>query len=241
MKEIEKCDIQSSGNSCMDCQVRQFSLLEGLSEKELFLLNDHRGTRQYKAGETIFKEGDEPNGLLCLHSGKVKITKAGLLENDAIIALKKPVEFLGLEALIQEKKYTTSAIALEAVRICFLKKENFLKVLKENPALALKVMTLLAKRNTTANERMLILTQKHLRGRLADALLLLHNEYGFLADNHTLDIQLKRAELAALANMTPANAIRILSVFTKEGLIETCKRQIIIKDLSGLRKTSQLG
>ena len=102
-------------------------------------------------------------------------------------------------------------------------------------------MALLAKKTTTANERMLVLTQKHLRGRLADALLLLQKEYGFTDDNKTLNVQLKRAELAALANMTPANAIRILSVFAKEDLIETNRRKIIIKDLKGLEKISQLG
>ncbi|HHB52822.1 MAG TPA: Crp/Fnr family transcriptional regulator [Saprospiraceae bacterium] len=102
-------------------------------------------------------------------------------------------------------------------------------------------MALLAEKNIESNKRMLVLTQKHLRGRLADALLLLHKQYGCQTDNKTLNVQLKRAELAALANMTTANAIRVLSVFAKEQLIETNKRNISILNIEGLIRVSQLG
>ncbi len=243
MKQLDVCGLNSpdGGHSCMNCWVKQFSLLEGLSHEELKVLDSNRGTRHYKAGEVIFREGESSLGLLCLRSGKVKVSKSGLSENDAIISLNKPVDFLGLEALILEQNYCSTATALEDSSICFIGKENFLKILNGNQNLSLKVMALLAKKTTTANERMLVLTQKHLRGRLADALLLLQKEYGFTDDNKTLNVQLKRAELAALANMTPANAIRILSVFAKEDLIETNRRKIIIKDLKGLEKISQLG
>ncbi len=234
-------DANCKEDNCMNCWVKQFSLLDGLSEAELEVLNDNRGSQTFAAGEVIFKEGESPKGLLCLRDGKVKITKAGILDTNAIISLNKPVDFLGLEALILEKEYQTSAIAIDKVSICFIGADNFLEILKQNSTLSLKVMALLAEKNIESHERMLILTQKHLRGRLADALLLLHKQYGFLPDNKTLNIQLKRAELAALANMTAANAIRVLSVFAKENLIETNKRKIIIRDFDGLLRISQLG
>ena len=243
MKEKETCDFNSANgqHNCMNCWVKQFSLLEGLSVEELEILDKNRGTRHYKAGEVIFREGESPNGLLCLRSGKVKVSKSGLSENDAIISLNKPVDFLGLESLILEQEYCATAFALEDSSICYIGKENFLTVLNKNPGLSLRVMGLLAEKTTVANERMLVLTQKHLRGRLADALLLLRKKYGYQSDNKTLAILLKRSDLAALANMTPANAIRILSDFTKDNLIETERRKIIIKDIEGLKKVSQLG
>jgi len=243
MELIQKCDLQSNGgtNTCMNCWMKQFSLLEGLSETELAILEKDRGTRIFKAGEVIFKAGEVSKGLLCLHTGKVKITKCGLLENDPIISLKKPVDFLGLEALVLEENYASTATALEDSAICILDKASFLQVVKGNAGLSMRVMRLLAQKTESANNRMLVLTQKHMRGRLADALLLLLKEYGTLADQITLNVELKRADLAAIANMTSANAIRILSLFVQEELIETHKRQIKIKDLKGLEKVSQLG
>lgn len=229
------------GTTCMNCWVKQFSLLDGLDESELEVLNSDRGTQTFAPGEVIFKEGESPKGLLCLREGKVKITKRGILETNAIISLNRPVDFLGIEALILEKKYRTSAVAIDQVSICYLGANNFLKILKQNSTLSLRVMALLAEKNIESNKRMLVLTQKHLRGRLADALLLLHKQYGYQTDNKTLNVQLKRAELAALANMTTANAIRVLSVFAKEQLIDTNKRNISILNIEGLIRVSQLG
>lgn len=242
MKEISNDLLTSCGQeNCLNCKRRPLSLLDDLNANDLAILERNRTSRVFKAGEIIFQEGEHPNGLLCLHTGKVKITKSGLLETSVVVALKRPVDFIGLKALILEGDYDSTATALEDSSICILDKTSFLKVLKSNVDLSLKVMRLLAHELSTANDRMLNLTQKHMRGRLADALLLLLKEYGTLEDQVTMNIELKRADLAAMANMTPANAIRILSVFVKENLVETHKRQIVIKNLEALKEVSQLG
>ena len=228
-------------DSCLNCKRRPLSLLDDLEAEELTILEKDRSSRVYKSGEIIFQAHETSKGLFCLHTGKVKITKSGLFEKPLVTTLKKPVDFLGLKALILDSEYDYTATALEDSVICLLKKSNFLQILETNINFSLKVMRLLANELNTADNRMLNLTQKHMRGRLADALLLLLKEYGTLSDQRTLNIQLKRADLAAMSNMTVANAIRVLSVFTKENLIETSKRQIIIKDLDGVKEVSRLG
>lgn len=227
-------------NSCMTCWVKDLSLLNELSFEELEILNEKRGTYFYKAGDVIYKEDDHALGLYCLHSGKVKIVKSGL-SNNPIVALKKPVNFFGLKSLMLEKPHSTTAVALEPCTVCIIDRENFLKIVKGNSDLSFKVMKLLSENLEYANKRMVGLTQKHLRARLTDALLMLMEQYGTISDNKTLDIQLKRADLAALANMTPANAMRILSDFSREGLIEVDRRKIKILKIDQLQEISQLG
>ena len=74
--------------------------------------------------------------------------------------------------------------------------------------------------------RTVSLTQKHIRGRLAEALLELRDKYGLESDGATLSIYLSREDLANLSNMTTSNAIRTLSSFTHEELIATDGRKI---------------
>ena len=62
-----------------------------------------------------------------------------------------------------------------------------------------------------ADERTVNLTQKHIRGRLAESLLFLKESYGLEEDGSTLSIYLSREDLANLSNMTTSNAIRTLS------------------------------
>ena len=227
--------------SCISCLKRRHSLLNELSYSELEILNNHRYEITYKTGEVIYKEGGKPQGLICLNKGKVKITKTGVSGNAQIIALHKPVDFIGFHALMGSYNYVATAIALEEVSICIIDKTEFFKVIGNNNALAFKILRSLAKELKAADLRLINLTQKHLRARLADALLMVHEIYGSYEETDVLQLALKRADLASLANMTTANAIRVLSEFAKENLIEIDQRNIKINNLKALNDISVLG
>lgn len=53
-----------------------------------------------------------------------------------------------------------------------------------------------------SDERTVSLTQKHIRGRLAESLIFLKESYGPEEDGSTLSIYLSREDLANLSNMT---------------------------------------
>ena len=85
------------------------------------------------------------------------------------------------------------------------------------------------------------LTQKHIRGRLAESLLLLKKNYGYEEDGKTLAMLLPREDLANMSNMTTSNAIRTLSQFAQEGILNIDGRHIKILDEKTLEKISRLG
>lgn len=228
-------------NSCMNCSMRKHSLIDELSYEELEALNKNRYTISYKAGEIICKEGTKSPGLICLNEGKVKITRRGTNGTEQIVSLRKPVDFIGFRALMQENVCLASAIALEDVSVCIIDKNDFFKIIGGNKQLAFKIIRLLARELNETDNRMVNLTQKHIRARLADALLLANEIYGTLPDNETLNVPLKRSDLAALSNMTTSNAIRVLSSFAQENIVEIDQRDIKIKDLKALNDISVFG
>jgi CRP-like cAMP-binding protein len=85
------------------------------------------------------------------------------------------------------------------------------------------------------------LTQKHIRGRLAESLLHLVHNYGVEEDGQTLAMLLPREDLANMSNMTTSNAIRTLSQFAQEGLVAINGRRISILNEKELEKISRLG
>jgi CRP-like cAMP-binding protein len=85
------------------------------------------------------------------------------------------------------------------------------------------------------------LTQKHIRGRLAESLIFLKDTYGYEEDGQTIKIYLSREDVANLSNMTTSNAIRTLSIFAHEKVIAIDGRKIKIKDLGKLERISDLG
>jgi CRP-like cAMP-binding protein len=85
------------------------------------------------------------------------------------------------------------------------------------------------------------LTQKHIRGRLAESLIFMEDSYGLEEDGATINVYLSREDLANLSNMTTSNAIRTLSMFVSEKVIAMDGRRIKIIDEEKLRKISRLG
>src|SRR3989338_8903808 len=131
-------EIKCLGN-CVGCLKVNLSLFSDLNENELELINRGRDKFYYKKGDVIFKEGSQPLGLNCLSLGKVKLVKAGKIEDEFIVGLFKPVDFIGFDHLMSNSPYSYSAIALEDVNICIIKKENLFGVISKNLGLSTKI------------------------------------------------------------------------------------------------------
>ena len=116
-----------------------------------------------------------------------------------------------------------------------------IKLIQENADLAMFFIRQLSKDLGISDERTVNLTQKHIRGRLAESLLFLKDTYGVEEDQCTLSIYLSREDLANLSNMTTSNAIRTLSNFATEKLIIIDGRKIKLIDEERLKKISKIG
>jgi CRP-like cAMP-binding protein len=85
------------------------------------------------------------------------------------------------------------------------------------------------------------LTQKHIRGRLAESILHLISQYGYEEDGSTIAMLISREDLAHMSNMITSNAIRTLSQFAQEGLLAIDGKRIRILNAPALQKISRLG
>lgn len=195
----------------------------------------------YKKGDCIFKEGDKPIGLTCLSDGKVKVFKEGVGGREQIIRLAKPIGFIGYRALFAEENHHASAVAIEDSVVCTIDSDTLHKLLRANSDLCMSIIKAFATELGFSYFRTVTLTQKHIRGRLAESLLFLKDTYGFEKDEKTLKVYLSREDIANLSNMTTSNAIRTLSVFSAEGVISIDGRKIRILDIGKLERISELG
>ena len=217
------------------------SVFNILSQKEKEFLKQNISCFSFIKSEIIYKEGDKPTGLLCLAEGKVKIFKEGVGGREQIVRMAKPVGFIGYRALFAEEHYIASAVAIEDSLICIIDKNSLFKLLKSNSKLALNIIKSFASELGFSNSRTVTLTQKHIRGRLAESLLFLKDTYGYEEDGVTIKVYLLREDLANLSNMTTSNAIRTLSSFSNEKVITMDRRKIKILDLMKLETISDLG
>ena len=135
----------------------------------------------------------------------------------------------------------TSAAALEASTVCLIPIEMMEKWIMENNLLALFFIRQLAVEVGNSDQRTVNLTQKHIRGRLAESLIFLRDNYGLEEDGATLSIYLSREDLANMSNMTTSNAIRTLSAFAQEKIIAIDGKKIKIIDGESLERINKIG
>ena len=212
-----------------------------LTPEQLDYLKDNYIVQSYKKNEVVYCEGDVPTHVFCVVKGKVKIYKTGVGGRSQIVRMVKPFEMLAYRAMFAEENFVTSASAFEPTVIYAIPKEVIYVLISNNKNLAWYFIKSLAVDLGIADRRAVSLTQKHIRGRLAESLLFLKDSYGVEADDATISIYLSREDLASLSNMTTSNAIRTLSAFAQEKLISMDGRKIKIIDEETLRKISKVG
>jgi len=212
-----------------------------LTDGQRQLLVDNISVRRYQKNEIIYHENDEPEYLFCLLKGKVKIYKEGVGGRQQIVRMARLKGFFGYRAGFAGGRYITEASAFESTTLCLIPLPVLKHIIRENQLVAIYFLKQLANLLGNADEHTVNLTQKHLRGRLAEALLQLKESYGTEDNERTLTISLSREDLANLSNMTTSNAIRTLSGFAGDGLISIDGRKISILDEQQLRKISKMG
>jgi len=223
---------------CLICPLRDLSLCADLSKEDLFQINQNKRTLQYAKNEYIFKQGVRPSGIYILAKGKVKNVRISESGYEQIIGLQKPVDFLGFNDFISDLNHTFSAVALEDCSVSYIPTQDFQAILHRNNAFANKTLRYIGQLFSANVERTSNLTGKHLRGRMADTLLYIYDLFEVSKSNEVLDIELRRRDLAGMANMNTANAIRTLSEFSKANWIHLDKSKITYKDIHAIRRTS---
>ena len=212
-----------------------------LDDNERETLRNSAVVQHFKRNEMIYCERDTPQDMMCLLKGKVKIFKEGVGGRNQIIRMIKPVQYFGYRAYFAEEEYLTGASAFESSSVCMIPMKVVTELLQKNYRLAFFFIKQLSIDLGIADERTVNLTQKHIRGRLAESLLFLVDSYGLEEDGATISIYLAREDLANLSNMTTSNAIRTLSNFVTERIIALDGRKIKVIDEDKLRKISKLG
>ncbi|MCQ2342570.1 MAG: Crp/Fnr family transcriptional regulator [Paludibacteraceae bacterium] len=195
----------------------------------------------YHKNEIIHHEGDTPTHMMTLISGKIRLYKEGVGMKPQIIRMLKPYDFFGYRAVIAGDEYNSCASAFETSLVCRVNREAFLEIVQQNNRFCFRMMEEMAKDLAISELRTVNLTQKHIRGRLAESLLSLKQSYGLDEDEVTIAIYISREDLANMSSMTTSNAIRTLSQFAQEGIISLDGKKIKLLKEDELIKISQMG
>ena len=216
-------------------------LWHSLTQEERFYLRENSTLQTFKKNNLIYCSGDEPKNLVCLVSGMAKIYKDETgMNRQQIIRLAKAGNIFAYRAFLAKENYKNSAVALETSQAYLVPVNVFEQIIQSNNRFAMALVQNLAQKLGNADAHLATLTQKNMRGRMAQIIISLKDRFGLDAGTNDLHVKLSRIDLAYLSNMTPSNAIRTLSNFVAEKIISVNRRTIQILDEEKLRNVAKM-
>lgn len=227
--------MNSKKDRCTACKTLWCGIFADLNKEKLSSVSEHKVSNTFKKGQTLFMQGNPPFGLYCVQSGIIKVTQIGPDGKETIVRLAKAGDTVGHRSLFSDESYKATATAIEETHVCFYDKQFVKKIVKEEPSVAYKIINALGKDLGEAEHRLTSFSQKNVRERLAEFLLILKEDYGVQEEGRTkLNIKLTREEMASIIGTAAETLIRFFSELKKEGIIEQEGKTIYIVSTSKL-------
>lgn len=214
-------------------QFKQKTSQEQTTNQQLNLLSENRKTKKYKKKENIYREGDYPNYIYCVTSGKIKTTKINDDGKEFITGLFNQGDFIGYESILREEDFSETATALEESEVSIIPKADYLTLLQENREVSALFIKMLSKNVIEKEQELLDLAYNTVRKRVADALIKLCEKYK--TEDSSFKMVISRSDLASMVGTATESVIRILSEFKEEELIKIEGSTIYVLQLDQLR------
>lgn len=222
---------------CKECLSRKVSLFCNMTDEDLGLFDTIRTFYVYEKNQTIFHEGTPCHGLYILCCGKVKLTLLSRLGQSQLLELVSPGEIIEKNGLFNMGVHSVTAETIERTQVGFIEKNDLLTILKENGDVAVKMINVLSQEVGRIQDQLNKFISQTARERLADLLLDLSEKYGVRnREGISLQIELKRAELAEMTGVSLETLIRLLKVFKDEKIIQTHGKEITLLETEKLSR-----
>lgn len=185
--------------------------------------------RTYPKKAPVFLEGAYPRYLFKVVSGAVKVSRWTEFGKELILNIYTEGDYLGWDEVVTDENYRSIASALEDSELLLIQKEDVRELLDKKPSMYAALLHQSISDGQLLQDKLVKTAYESVRKRMAYILGLLHEKY---QGSHK--IHLLREDIAALAGISKETAIRVLSSFKDEDLIEINNNEIEIKSLDDL-------
>lgn len=214
---------------CLDCESKDCWLIKYCSKEWLEFSFKNITSGFYKKKQQVIYEKTLMEGIYFIHTGKVKVFKSGVGRKQQIVRLSKSGDILGHRGFNREY-WPISAEVVEDSIICFLKKEHFTTLLKNNPELTNHLLLFYVDELFYSEEMARDLAQLSVREKVADALLKIKKAYCSSEDEKSIGVFLNRQDIADIAGTTKEQVSKNLADFKDEKILTLINKDIIIEN-----------
>lgn len=222
--------------SCLTCKLRADKLFCDLPDSSLKAFEAVKYSSAYPKGAVLFVEGQSPRGIFVLCKGRAKLSVGSSDGKTLILKIAEPGEVLGLSATVSGKPYELTAETLDPCQVNFVKREDFLRFLKDHSEACFRVAEQLSDKYNTACREIRSLGLSHSAGEKLAKLLLEWS--GGPPEDHRearLKMALTHEEIAQMIGTSRETVTRLFAELKKRQIIQLKGSTLLIRNKGALR------
>ncbi len=213
--------------------LREMTLFRELTDTQLATLMDDLRLREYRRGETIFRQGDDGYELFFVLSGKIRIFKISPAGEETSLVILSTHDVIGEQAVIENVPRNATGKAIDNVSLLAMSHERFRQHMQSMPELSIGLARMLSQKLNWTAALAESIAQFDAAGRLLHLLLLYTRQHGEEnADGHcSLELGLNQSDLASLVGARREWVNRLLRDWRKRGLLTYTRGVVTMPDI----------
>ncbi len=220
--------------------IRSLPVFRGLSPADQARVAALATLKEYKRGDSLWREGDPAESLTVIVRGRVKVVRQSG-PGDVILEIFAEGEPVGAIAVYNYMPYPASAVCLEPVTLMVLPRRDYFELLDRNPEFARAIIRELTKLVVSLARKLEEMRGQKVETRIAQLFLTLADRMGRETKAGVeIPIHLSRQEVADLVATTVESAIRVLSRWGREKIVISGERKFLIPSRERLRQVAEV-
>ena len=200
-----------------------------LGDAELKELSKHAVERKVAKGDYLWQAGDDPSSVYIVKEGRAHMSIEGSEGNSSLVHFCTKAQTFCPAAAISGKPYPCSAVAATDMTLVAVPRSRFMALFNKLPGFARQLLTQMAPQVCESHCAQAQSTAP-VKSRLATTLSGLNQRF------HGSKIPFTRQQLADMCGTTVETTIRTLSDWEKEGVIQSARGSIQVRQLEALEE-----
>src|SRR5579885_571414 len=229
--------------NCLGCKMRAEHIFCDLPASALSAFEAIKYATAYPKGAVLFVEGQGPRGIFVLCKGRVKLSICSTDGKTLILKIAEPGEVLGLSATVSGKTYELTAETIDPCQVNFVKREDFLRFLKEHADACFRVAEQLSDKYNAACHEIRSLGLSHSAAeKLAKLLLEWSSKNGEATKQEPrLKLALTHEEIAQMIGTSRETVTRLFADLKKRQIVQAKGSTLIIRNKMALKAMATNG
>lgn len=196
---------------------------------------------RFKRGDRLWRQGEPARFLVTLCTGVVKVTREWPDGREAVLDLAFRGDMIGELAAQEGAIQTGTCTALSSGRAIRVPAERLRRLLHADPMLSHTLLDVALRRQASFSRRLDEMAHGPVENRLARVLTRIGDQVGLKDARGTfVPVRLSRGDLADMVGCRVETTIRVMTRWQREGVVETQREGLVIKDPEVLAETARM-